>query len=75
LRPYDKAPPRETLRVYGASDYAVTADGAGDYTVHIVVGINPQDRIYVLDIWRKQSSSAEWVESLCDLVEYWKPSG
>jgi hypothetical protein len=38
LPPYDKMPARETLKIYGASDYAVTADG-GDYTVHIVVCI------------------------------------
>jgi hypothetical protein len=29
----DKPPARNTVRIYGASDYAVTADG-GDYTVH-----------------------------------------
>jgi hypothetical protein len=39
LRPYEAMPARETLKIYGASDYAVTADG-GDYTVHIVVGID-----------------------------------
>ena len=27
LKPYDTLPARETLRVYGASDYAVTATG------------------------------------------------
>ena len=32
---------KETLRVYGGSDYAVTADG-GDYTVHAVVGLDPE---------------------------------
>ena len=32
-----------------ASDYAVTADG-GDYTVHIVVGIDPEGRMYLLDL-------------------------
>jgi predicted phage terminase large subunit-like protein len=37
--------------------------------------IDPQRRIYLLDLWRKQSSSAEWIESFCDLVEYWRPSG
>ena len=40
LRPCVNTPALETLAVYGASDYAVTADG-GDYTVHIVVGIDP----------------------------------
>src|SRR5262249_2418844 len=39
LKPYDKPPARETLTVYGASDYAVTDDG-GDYTVHIIVGMD-----------------------------------
>ena len=72
LRPYDKAPPLETLRVYGGSDYAVTADG-GDYTVHAVVGLDPEGRMYLLDLWRKQASSDMWVESFCDMVLQWKP--
>src|SRR5205085_11104400 len=33
LRTTEKLRPREQLQVYGASDYAVTANG-GDYTVH-----------------------------------------
>lgn len=72
LRPYDKEPARETLRIYGGSDYAVTADG-GDYTVHAVVGLDPEGRMYLLDLWRKQASSDEWVEAFCDLVQRWKP--
>jgi predicted phage terminase large subunit-like protein len=74
LKPYDKAPARATLRVYGASDYAVTADG-GDFTVHAVVGLDPEGRMYLLDIWRKQAASDEWVEAFCDLVKEWKPIG
>jgi predicted phage terminase large subunit-like protein len=72
LKPYAAAPARETLRVYGASDYAVTADG-GDYTVHIVVGIDPEGRMCVLDLWRQQASSDAWIEPFCDLVKLWKP--
>jgi predicted phage terminase large subunit-like protein len=74
LRPYDKAPARETLRVYGGSDYATTSDG-GDYTVHAVVGLDPEGRMYLLDLWRKQAASDEWVESFCSLVKEWKPMG
>ena len=40
LRPYATVPAKDTLAVYGASDYAVTANG-GDYTVHVVVGVDP----------------------------------
>jgi len=74
LRTCHKLPDQATLRVYGGSDYAVTADG-GDYTVHVVVGLDPEGRLYLLDLWRKQASSDVWVESFCDLVLQWKPVG
>ncbi len=74
LKPYDKAPDRATLRVYGGSDYAVTADG-GDFTVHAVVGLDPLGRMYLLDLWRKQAASDIWVEAFCDLIQEWKPIG
>lgn len=72
LRPYTAIVDPSILRIYGASDYAVTADG-GDYTVHIVVGLDPRGQMFLLDIWRKQASSDVWVEAFCDLVERWKP--
>jgi predicted phage terminase large subunit-like protein len=72
LKPYDKAPAAGTLRVYGGSDYATTSDG-GDFTVHAVVGIDPEGRMYLLDVWRKQASSDVWVEAFCDLVKEHRP--
>jgi predicted phage terminase large subunit-like protein len=72
LKDYVTAPERATLAVYGASDYAVTADG-GDFTVHVVVGIDPEGHMYLLDMWRKQADSKTWVEAFCDLVKRWKP--
>ena len=74
LKPYDAFPPERRCRIYGGSDYAVTADG-GDYTVHVVVGLDPDGRMYVLDLWRKQTASDEWIEAFCDLVTLWKPMG
>lgn len=74
LKPYASLPDIKTLRVYGGSDYAVTADG-GDYTVHVVIGLDPEGRMYLLDLWRKQASSDVWVEAFCDLVLKWKPIG
>jgi predicted phage terminase large subunit-like protein len=73
LRWYDDVdePPKH-LHKYGASDYAVTADG-GDFTVHGVAGVDPEDNIYVLDWWREQTESAEWVEALLDLMQKHKP--
>jgi len=61
------------LQIYGASDYAVTEDD-GDFTVHGVFGVDPEDNIYILDWWRGQTESDEWVESFLDLAEKWKPA-
>jgi predicted phage terminase large subunit-like protein len=74
LRPVNTLPPLASLRVYGASDYAVTADG-GDWTVHVVVGMDPDGRLWLLDLWRGQASSEVWVDAFCDLVRQWQPIG
>jgi predicted phage terminase large subunit-like protein len=73
LRSHASDPPRETLNVYGGSDYAVISDG-GDYTVHVVVGVDPDNRMYLLDVWRGQASSDVWIEAWCDLVRKWRPA-
>lgn len=70
FRYYTEAPAE--LNIYAASDYAVT-DSAGDYTVHIIVGVDPHDNIYVLDVWRAQASSDIWIESAIDLAALHKP--
>jgi predicted phage terminase large subunit-like protein len=72
FHPYVYPPERSTLNVYGGSDYAVTADG-GDYTVHAVVGVDPDNRMFLLDLWRGQTSSDQWIEAWCDLVCKWRP--
>jgi hypothetical protein len=63
FHPYVYPPERSTLHVYGGSDYAVTADG-GDYTVHAVVGVDPDNRMFLLDLWRGQTASDQWIEAL-----------
>ena len=70
FRHYDELP--KHLRYYGASDYAVT-EGGGDWTVHIVVGVDPDDNIYIVDLWRGQTTSDVWVQSWLDLARQWKP--
>jgi predicted phage terminase large subunit-like protein len=74
IRTVPTLPPRGSLNVYGASDYAVTSNG-GDWTVHVIIGIDSEGRIYLLDLWRGQTSSDVWIDSFCDLVLKWKPIG
>lgn len=70
FKSYDKAP--KHLRIYGASDYAVTADD-GDYTEHGVIGIDPDGECYLLDWWSGQTTSDVWIETQLDLIDKWKP--
>ncbi|MDR7032423.1 phage terminase large subunit [Mesorhizobium sp. BE184] len=67
-------PPRESMLVYGGSDYAVTANG-GDFTVHGCIGLDPNGDPWLLDLWRQQASSDVWVDAFCDLVLKHKPVG
>jgi len=69
---YDEAPPRDRLRIYGASDFAVTKDG-GDYTCHLVAGVDVRDDLYLLDCWHQQTSSDVWCETQLDLIERYHP--
>ena len=62
------------IHVYGASDYAVTT-GTGDYTVHAVVGVDPDDNMHILDIWRQRTTPDIWVDKLLDMADLWKPIG
>jgi predicted phage terminase large subunit-like protein len=79
LKPYGEGtklptPPLDTMHIYGASDYATTDEG-GNYTVHIVAGVDPQHNVFLLDLWRQRTSSDKWVEAMCDLVQKWRPMG
>ena len=72
--PVETIPPMAEMAIYGGSDYAVTADG-GDFTVHAVVGVASDGRMYLLDLWRAQASSDVWVDAFCALVRKWHPIG
>jgi predicted phage terminase large subunit-like protein len=60
------------LHIYGASDYAVT-EGAGDYTEHGIFGFDFTGNLYVLDWWRGQTASDQWIERQCDFIAQYSP--
>lgn len=66
-------PPRkDAMRTYGASDYAVT-DSGGDYTVHLVCGMDSSERLWVLDLWRNQTTADKWIPPVLDMMKRWEP--
>lgn len=60
------------IRIYAASDFAVT-EGSGDFTEHGIFGVDQQTNVYVLDWWRGQTQSDQWIERMCDLILLHKP--
>ena len=69
---YADPPPRQHMRIYAASDYA-TKFQEGDYTVHVIVGVTPEDDIHILDVWRRQAESDTWIEVAVGMMERWEP--
>jgi len=70
---YDELP--KHCRYYGASDYAVTADG-GDWTVHLVGaahGPKMLEDLYLVDYWTGQTASDKWISQFIDFVLTYRP--
>jgi phage terminase large subunit-like protein len=71
LKRYVKAPPRDQLNIYCTSDFAT---GKGDdWTVHTVFGVDAEDNIYVLDVWRSKSTSDIWITKALEIAKEWEP--
>jgi predicted phage terminase large subunit-like protein len=60
------------LRIFGASDYAVTPD-EGDFTEHGIFGLDDNDVLHVLAWWSGQTASDVWIERMCDLIVEFSP--
>jgi hypothetical protein len=49
------------MRVLSASDLALgQSRGRGDYSVHLIAGLGPDHRLYIVDAWRSRD---------CDTLE------
>lgn len=60
-------PPLEELRIYCASDHAVTTNQRSDSTVLLKVGIDRQNNIYLLDCFWKKARTDEVVEAMLQM--------
>ena len=74
IKRFRQLPPVNEMSFYGASDYAVTSNG-GDYTVHVIIGMDLTGNLYLVDMWRGQTSSDVWAQTMADLIIKWKPMG
>ena len=65
-------PDASELKLYGASDYAVS-EGKNDWTVHLVLGIDGGFRPWVVDMWRERTTSEHWIPPLISMMQEWRP--
>lgn len=65
-------PNPKNLRIYAASDYATKTD-EGDFTVHIVVGVDDKNRMFLVDLWRGRYSPDVWIDELVYMVKKYEP--
>lgn len=63
----------DELTYYQAWDLAIGKNDRNDYTVGITVGVDSQDRMYVVDLIRDRLDGLEIVEAILDQFELWRP--
>ncbi|CAB4120930.1 Archaeophage PsiM2, terminase large subunit [uncultured Caudovirales phage] len=61
------------LRIYAASDHAVGIKQEHDKTCLIIVGVDAQNRIWVLDVWWRRARTDTVVDAMIALMKKWKP--
>jgi predicted phage terminase large subunit-like protein len=75
IRNYDKAdaPPLAELRVYAASDHAVSVKTRADFTVLVVGGLDGEGQLWLLDCIRARMDGQATVEAMIRLMRTYKP--
>jgi predicted phage terminase large subunit-like protein len=67
VRYYDPADLPDGLRIYCASDHAVTTNQRSDSTVLLKVGVDKQSNIYLLDCWWRKARTDAVVEAMIEM--------
>lgn len=69
----DELPDKRYLRIYAASDHAVSTKQENDKTCLLIVGVDSEDRIWILDAFWKKIESDKAVEEMIKLMRRYKP--
>ena len=66
-------PQLKDLRVYAASDHALSTKTHGNYTVLIVAGVDKAGQVWLLDLVREKMPTDKTVEEMIRLMKLWRP--
>ncbi|CAK0773663.1 Terminase large subunit gp17-like C-terminal domain-containing protein [uncultured Gammaproteobacteria bacterium] len=73
MRRYRKDELPKNLRIYAASDHAVSTKQTADSTVIIVVGVDESETLWLLDCYWRRAAPDMAVDAMLRLMRKWKP--
>lgn len=62
-----------TMNIFMASDFAISEKKSADETVHIVVGVDKNNDIWVLDLFNERVNPKQSIDALIALHQKYKP--
>ena len=72
LRIYHTLPDPSTCNFYIGFDLA-TSEGKGDYSAIVTIAVDPAGDVYVVNVWRKQTTIDKTIDALLDRCRDFKP--
>ena len=70
----EKSLDKKKLKIYCAWDLAIGKADRNDYSVGVVVGVDQEDKMYVMHVERGKWDGYELVEKILDVYEEYRPS-
>lgn len=70
---YENPPPLESLKVYTFIDPAISQKQEADFTAIVTIGIDQNNRIYVLDIFHERVEPSDSINALFEIVKKYRP--
>lgn len=64
---------REGLRVYQAWDLAISLKKTADYTVCVTIGVDQNNQVYLLDVFRDRVAFHDMLDKMAELADIWDP--
>ena len=72
LKIYHTLPDPSTCNFYIGFDLA-TSEGRGDYSAIVTIAVDPSGDVFVVDVWRKQTTIDKTIDALLDRCRDFRP--
>lgn len=73
IKTYTPEQKPSALRIYAASDHALSTDPQRDASVLLIFGVDADERIWILDCWWGRAETDDLVNRILGLMKKWRP--